>query len=134
MVLVFYYSDECSSCMSQLFVIEQDRAKYEEKGALVMAIAVQSETDAALTAQVSQAQFPILADDNHTVTQAYGVLDDRGLSSPSVFIINKDQENMISSIQQTELFDMLPIEIPDDAYDKIFARYNLFTKHQEEKV
>jgi peroxiredoxin len=89
-VLVFYFGVECAICMTQLKEIEKDRAKYEELGAQVIAIAVQTDSKAAFSAKVSTAQFLILADIDHAVTEAYGVLDGRGRSNPSVFIIDKD--------------------------------------------
>ncbi len=95
-VLVFYYTYLCNPCMSQLEAIENDRAKYEEKGAQVIAIAVQSGRQAETSANTSGAQFPILADSDHAFAEAYGVYDllpeDDGLSTPSVFIINQDRQ------------------------------------------
>ena len=95
-VLVFYYTYICTPCMTQLREIENDRAKYEEMGAQVIAIAVQSDISAKTSVQTSRAQFPILADSDHTVAEAYGVYDllpeDDGLSTPSVFVINKDRQ------------------------------------------
>jgi peroxiredoxin len=95
-VLVFYYLYYCSPCMSQLRTIENDRAKYEEMGAQVIAIAIQDDRGAEASARASQAQFPILADSDHAVAEAYGVYDtlpeDDGLSTPSVFVINQDRQ------------------------------------------
>jgi len=87
--LVFYYSVSCGPCMEQLREIEKDRVKYEEVGVQVIAIAVQTDRRAAQSAQLSRAQFPILADSDHVVAEAYEVFDG-DLSNPSVFIINKD--------------------------------------------
>ena len=93
-VLVFYYTYLCPPCMAQLREIENDRAKYEEMGAQVIAIAVQDDRGAEASTRTSQAQFPILADSDHAVAEAYGVYDllpeDDGLSTPSVFVINQD--------------------------------------------
>jgi len=93
-VLVFYYASHCPPCMTQLRGIEEDYAKYEEKGAQVIAIAVQSGGGAHWSEEWSGAKFPILADSDHIVAEAYGVFDllpeDDGLSTPSVFVINKD--------------------------------------------
>jgi peroxiredoxin len=100
-VLVFYFSSSCTPCMAQLVEIEKDRARYEDKGAQVMAIAVQSEKRAALVARRTEAQFPILADSGNIVAEAYGVLDG-GVSTPSVFIINKDQQVVWSEISHIE--------------------------------
>ena len=94
-VLVFYYSYLCPPCMAQLRQIENDHAKYEEKGAQVIAIAVQSGGQAEISMTRSEAQFPILADRDHAVAEAYGVydllLEDAGRSTPSVFVISQDR-------------------------------------------
>jgi len=108
-VLVFYISSDCPTCMAQLSEIENDRARYEEKGAQVIAIAVQEELGAGTSAQVSNAQFPILAGDKD-VAEAYGVFESSsagfdvefGSSTPSVFIINKDQEIVWGEISHIE--------------------------------
>jgi peroxiredoxin len=95
-VLVFYYTWQCPPCMEQLSEIEYDRTKYEQMGAQVIAIAVQSDNGARMSAKVSGAQFPILADSDHAVAEAFSVYDtlpeDDGLSSPSAFIINQDRQ------------------------------------------
>ncbi len=89
-VLVFYFGYLCPPCMAQLREIENDRAKYEEKGAQVIAIAVQRVGGAEASAKTSGAQFPIFSDSDHAVAEAYGVEDD-GWSTPSVFVINQDR-------------------------------------------
>lgn len=95
-VLVFYYTYMCPPCMAQLSEIEKDRVKYEEKGAQVIAIAVQREGEARMSAQVSGAKFPILSDSDHVVAEAYGVFDllpeDDGLSTPSIFVIDQERQ------------------------------------------
>jgi peroxiredoxin Q/BCP len=101
-VLVFYYTHVCSPCMRQLGDIQRDYAKYEEKGALVIAIAVQSGGSANYSVQASGAEFPILADSDHVVSEAYGVFDtlpeDDGLATPSVFVIDSDNRIVWSQI------------------------------------
>jgi len=100
-VLVFYFGVACSPCMGQLLEIEKDHANYEENNAQVIAVAVQSERHAQFSGQVSRAQFPILADSEQAVAEAYGVLD-AGLSTPSVFIINKDRQIVWSEVSHIE--------------------------------
>jgi len=101
-VLVFYYGASCRPCMAQLSEIENDRPKFEEKGVQVIAVAVQSEKNAKDSAYISGAQFPILADNKRTVAEAYGVLEDDWLSTPSVFIINKDRQIVWHEISHIE--------------------------------
>lgn len=107
-VLVFYYGAFCSACMDQLKEIGSDLAKYDEKGARVLAIAVQSLEGADRSARVTHDQFPILADPDHVVAEAYGVYDllpeDEGESTPSVFVINKDREIVWKHIN-TSIFE-----------------------------
>lgn len=90
-VVVFYFAFSCPPCMEQLREIENDLTKYEEIGAKVVAIAVQGEKEAEMSDRTVQAHFPILADKDHAVAEAYGVFDG-GLSMPSVFIINQEHE------------------------------------------
>ena len=101
-VLVFYINGGCLPCMAQLREIENDRARYEEKAAQVIAIAVQSEEQADRSAWSSDAKFPILADSEHTVAEAFGVLEDDGVSTPSVFIIGQDRNIVWSEITHIE--------------------------------
>jgi len=108
-VLVFYYGNTCTLCMAHLSEIENDRARYEEKGAQVIAIAVQDELGAGTSAQVSNAQFPILAGDK-AVAEAYGVFESTssgydlsfGTSTPSVFVIDQDRNIVWSEITHIE--------------------------------
>lgn len=111
-VVVFYYLDACQPCMAQLSEIENDRAKYEEKSAQVIAIAVQNEQGAARSKKISDAQFPILADSDHTVADAFGVSEYDGLSTPSVFIINKERQVVWSEISHIEGFGCGTDRIP----------------------
>ena len=78
--------------MNQFGGLEKDRAKYEEQGAQIIALAVQSHEDAASSVTKSEARFPILADVDHTVADAYGVynLFPNSKATPSVFIISQD--------------------------------------------
>ncbi len=101
-VVVFYYGSGCKPCMAQLSEIENDRARYEEQGAQVIAIAVQGEGSAERSAKISDAQFPILADREHSVAEAFGVLEDGGLSTPSVFVIDQDRNIVWSQISHIE--------------------------------
>ena len=53
---------------------------------------MQPQDEAALSVEKSKAQFPILADSEHAVTDQYGLynLFDDSEAAASVFIINKD--------------------------------------------
>jgi peroxiredoxin Q/BCP len=100
-VLVFYFGVSCPPCTRQLGDIQKDYAKYEQLGAKVLAIAVQSPLSAQFSADVTGAQYPILADSDHVVAEAYGVYD-TGLSTPSVFVINQEGEIVWKNIAVIE--------------------------------
>ena len=82
--------------MDQLGELENDRAAFEEKGVQIIALAVQSQEEAASSIEKSKAQYPILADAEHTVAELYGVFDllsgvpVKGKATPSVFIIEQN--------------------------------------------
>jgi alkyl hydroperoxide reductase subunit AhpC len=88
--------------MAQVIQIENDQAKYEELDAQVLYIAVQNEQTAKLNARNINAHFPILADNKGNISEALGVLEDGGLSTPSVFIINKHRQIVWSEISHIE--------------------------------
>jgi peroxiredoxin len=91
-VLVFYHHHTWRPCLNQLVGLEEDRATYEEKGAKIIALAVQSQDAAAKTVEETGAQFPILADSDHAIAEMYGVynLFSDSEAAASVFIINQD--------------------------------------------
>lgn len=121
-VLVFYYGYHCSVCMNQLKEIENDSAKYEDKSAQVFAIAVQNLAGADRSARLTSAQFPILADPDHIVADAYGVYDilpeDDGESTPSVFVINQDREIVWKHIN-TSIFEEGDVPYPTCGAERI---------------
>lgn len=101
-VVVFYYGNSCVPCMAQLTEIENDLAEYEVKGVQVIAIAIQPESGAKRSVEISGAQYPILADKDHNVTKQFGVFESSYLSTPSVFIINQNQEIIWGEISHIE--------------------------------
>jgi peroxiredoxin len=78
--------------MNQLGGLAKDHTKYEEKGAQIIALAVQSQNEAGFAVMNTNAQYPILADTDRAVAIEYGVYDLFSDSSAagSVFIIGQD--------------------------------------------
>jgi peroxiredoxin Q/BCP len=78
--------------MNQLGGLAEDYTKYQEKGAQVIALAVQPQEEAALTVERTKAPYPVLADSDHVVTEEFGIFNlFAGFeAAPSVFIIDQD--------------------------------------------
>lgn len=68
----------------------------------MLALAVQDMAQAQLMAQIAGVSFPILADPNHHVAEAYGVFNllGDGVATPAVFIIDKSGQLVWSYIGQ----------------------------------
>lgn len=73
-MLVFYYGYHCDHCVSQLFGLNEDLAKFTELGTTVIAV---SEDPPALTAerfrQYGDFRFPVLSDPGNKMAAIYGV-------------------------------------------------------------
>ncbi len=78
-VLVFYYGYYCNHCVSQLFALHDDIAKFRELGAEVIAISADPpEWTRERFRQYGPFAFPVLSDPGNKVAQAYGVFRPAG--------------------------------------------------------
>jgi peroxiredoxin Q/BCP len=82
--------------------LETDLAKFEEKNAQVLAIAVQDQANARNAANSIRGTYPILADPDHSIADAFGVYNllGDGVATPAVFIIDKSGRIVWSYIGQ----------------------------------
>ena len=90
--------------MNQLGGLAKDYIKFEEKGAQIIALAVQTQDGAASSVKRTKAQYPILADSDHAVADKYGVYNLRSdlKAAPSVFIISQDGRIIWDSITRDD--------------------------------
>jgi thioredoxin-dependent peroxiredoxin len=88
--------------LSQLGQLEAELAQFQQKNSEVMAIAVQDQAGAQTSAQQANASFPILADPDHRVAEAYGVYNllGDGVATPAVFVIDTSGQIIWSHIGQ----------------------------------
>jgi len=87
-VVVFYPGDNTPVCTRQLNSYNDDLARFEELDAQVLAISAQ---DVASHDQFSDKhgfRFPLLADVDKKVAEAYGVLGPLGFMRRSVFVVD----------------------------------------------
>jgi peroxiredoxin Q/BCP len=77
--------------LNQLGQLEADLAQFRQKNAEILAIAVQDQAGAQASASGTNLSYPILADPDHRVADAYGVYNLLGdsVATPAVFIVDK---------------------------------------------
>ena len=90
-VLYFYPKDFTSGCTTEACRFRDDYKLYEEKGAVVIGVSLNSVESHIKFHEAYKLPFSILSDHRKEVARAYGVLGVGGLLARRVtFIINKD--------------------------------------------
>jgi thioredoxin-dependent peroxiredoxin len=90
-VLVFYPGDNTAVCTRQLNSYTEDIASFEEAGAQVLAVSPQSVVSHdEFSCKQGGFAFPLLADTEKSVGEAYGILGPLGFYRRSVFVIDAD--------------------------------------------
>ncbi len=88
-VLVFYPGDNTSVCTRQLNAYSEDIASFEDAGAQVLAISPQSvQSHDEFSCKQGGFGFPLLADTDKEVGEAYGILGPLGFYRRSVFVVD----------------------------------------------
>jgi thioredoxin-dependent peroxiredoxin len=73
-VLVFYYGYHCNHCVSQLFALDKDVAKFRELGVQVVAVSAdEAEVTRSRFKQYGAFKFPVLSDPGNKVAEQYEV-------------------------------------------------------------
>jgi glutaredoxin-dependent peroxiredoxin len=95
LVLLFFPLAFSSTCTEQMCAVADDYSAYEDLGAQVLGISVDSPYVNARFARETAAPFPILSDFNRTAARAYGVLRERfghleAVSERAAFVIDGD--------------------------------------------
>ena len=90
-VLVFYPGDATPVCTRQLTDYNASLHRLDDVGAKVLAISPQSvESHERFSCEQGGFSFPLLADTDKKVGQAYGIIGPLGLYRRSVFVIDGD--------------------------------------------
>lgn len=87
-VLVFYPGDNTSVCTRQLVSYSEDLASFAGLGARMLALSPQDVASHEAFAAEHALAFPLLADVDKAVAEAYGVLGPLGFYRRSVFVID----------------------------------------------
>jgi peroxiredoxin len=89
-VLVFFPLAFSPVCSHQLPAIERDIARFEQLGATVLGISVDSHWANTLFAQRLRISFPLLSDFHRQASAAYGVLiPEAGHSGRAIFVVDR---------------------------------------------
>ncbi len=90
-VLYFYPKDFTSGCTTEACSFRDDYKLYEDKGAVVIGVSLDSVESHSKFSEEYKLPFPILSDHSKEVANAYGVLGLGGFLAKRVtFIINKE--------------------------------------------
>lgn len=90
-VLIFYPGDNSAVCTRQLTTYTEDIASFESVGAQVLAISPQSvQSHEDFACKQGGFAFPLLADPDKTVGEAYGIVGPLGFYRRSVFVIDAE--------------------------------------------
>jgi thioredoxin-dependent peroxiredoxin len=90
LVVVFYPADDSPVCTKQLGSYNTGMTEFEGVGAQVVAISSQGLDSHEKFAEKLGLTFPLLADADKAVADAYGTLGPLGFPRRSVFVIDKD--------------------------------------------
>ena len=87
-VVVFYPGDDTAVCTKQLNSYNDDLAQFEALDAQVIGISAQDVASKERFAEKYGFRFPLLADTDKKVAEAYGILGPMGFPRRSVFIVD----------------------------------------------
>jgi peroxiredoxin len=88
-VLVFYPGDNTPVCTTQLNAYSDDFEQFDGLGAQVLAVSPQSvESHEQFSCKQGGFKFPLLADEDKSVGQDYGVVGPIGFYRRSVFVVD----------------------------------------------
>ena len=96
-VLYFYPKDDTPGCTTQACGIRDEWGEFEERGAVVLGVSPDSETSHVKFKRKYGLPFTLLADEDHTVSEAYGVWVEKSMAGRtymgverSTFVIGAD--------------------------------------------
>jgi peroxiredoxin len=101
-VLVFYRGQTWGACRQQIVDLQSHYQDFQAHQVEILALAVHDVAGAQRVAQATGASFPLLADPDHAVADAYGVYNllGDGLATPAVFIVDKSGHIAWSYVSQ----------------------------------
>jgi len=104
-VLYFYPRDDTPGCTAQACGIRDDWSEFEERGAVVLGVSPDSETSHVKFKRKYGLPFTLLADEDHSVAETYGVWVEKNMAGKkymgierSTFVI--DAEGNVAKVMR----------------------------------
>jgi peroxiredoxin Q/BCP len=88
-VLYFYPKDETPGSTAQACELRDEYTQFEDQGAVVLGVSPDDETSHTRFKSKHRLPFTLLADENHTVAEAYGVWGERDYAGKKYMGINR---------------------------------------------
>ncbi len=88
-VLYFYPKADTPGCTQQACGVRDHRADYERAGAVVVGVSPDPVARVSKFADKHQLEFPLLADEDHSVAEAYGVLVQKSMYDRTVWGVQR---------------------------------------------
>lgn len=89
-VLFFYPGDWSTVCTDQMSQVQEEIGRFQEKGAAVLGISVDSPWSHRAWAEERDIAFPLLSDFQREVVEEYGVKHEAGFPERAYFVIDKE--------------------------------------------
>lgn len=109
-MLFFWPLDFTFVCPTELIAHDKRMAEFEKRGVKVVGVSIDSQfthyawkETAPENGGIGNVQFPMVADVNHAITQAYGIEHPAGVALRASFLIDKD------GIVQHQVVNNLPL-------------------------
>ena len=89
-LLFFYVRDNTSGCTREARSLRDAAARFEKRSTVVIGVSADGVESHARFAANNELAFPLLADPDGTIADAYGVLSETGKASRATFLIGRD--------------------------------------------
>ncbi|MDA1035642.1 MAG: peroxiredoxin family protein [Chloroflexi bacterium] len=118
-VIVFYRGFDCSVCRDQIAELAASYTELRQQGAEVLAISTDTQENAILMVQRSQAGFPVLFDSAGFVPSVYRITEQLASDfTTAIFIMDRDMR-LVGAPVGTTGPEVLPAEVVLDAIRQI---------------
>ena len=97
--MFFYPGDWSRVCTDQMDQLQQEIGRFEENGAKIMGISVDSPWSHRAWAEERGIEFPLLSDFQREVVEDYGIKHEGGFPERAYFVI--DREGIVQKIEDS---------------------------------